>query len=805
MKKLLLILLTTFLFGGQIHLTKEEQEYLKHHNTITVHNEDSWPPFNFNIGGNPLGFSIDYIRLIANKLHIKVKFISGHTWNQFLDMAKHNQIDVILNIRKTKDREKYLSFTSAYITSKKSIFTNIPNIVSIKDLANKVVAVPEGYVIHNFLKEHYPHIKLLIKKTTFECILAVINQNADAIIEDFSVVNNLLQNNSLSLKYKHIVSDTNLPEDINIAVPKNNIILRNILQKAMDSISHNELTQLKHKWFIANNTNFFNKLTLREKKYIQKHKVIRMCNNPEWEPIEFVDHNKVEGISIDTLDILEKKLKIKFKHIPTKNWAESQQYLKEKRCDILPSAVKTVQRLEYANFTSSYLHFPLAIFTRNDKPIVSGLDDIIDKTWTRQKGSGLINKLKKEYPFTKVIETNNNKEAFQYVSNGKAYFTISSLPAASSVISKYMINNLHIVGYTGITYDLAIAVNKDDAVLLSILNKALEDISQSQLKSIVKKWVNTPERVQTIDYKIIAQIAVVIVIILLIGAYRNHLLTEANKNLKEAVEQKTKELQEINENLEDRIEKEIQKVKTIEYKLFETEKLAAMGEMIGNIAHQWRQPLSTITTISTGIIIQKQRDLLTDDNLLSGMEDINNSAKFLSKTIDDFRDLIKGDAKIEKINLSSVLQQCFDIEKSILNINNIVLVTNLDDNIVIYSYKNAVIQAVINILNNAKDALLENKIEDKYIFIDTYIQDNEVKLEIKDNAGGIPKEIMSRIFEAYFTTKHKSSGTGLGLNITYNIVTKDMNSRISAQNIEFEYNAHKYYGAQFLIEIPLSK
>jgi signal transduction histidine kinase len=121
----------------------------------------------------------------------------------------------------------------------------------------------------------------------------------------------------------------------------------------------------------------------------------------------------------------------------------------------------------------------------------------------------------------------------------------------------------------------------------------------------------------------------------------------------------------------------------------------------------------------------------------------------------------------------------------------------------LYNYKNELTQAILNIIDNSKDALLEKNVKDKYIFIHTYEIDHEAIIEIHDNAKGIPEEILTKIFEPYFTTKHKSQGTGLGLYMTHQIIEKSMGGTINVSNIAFEYNKHQFKGASFRITLPI--
>ena len=238
--------------------------------------------------------------------------------------------------------------------------------------------------------------------------------------------------------------------------------------------------------------------------------------------------------------------------------------------------------------------------------------------------------------------------------------------------------------------------------------------------------------------------------------------------------------------------------------LAEQTKLAALGDMIGNIAHQWRQPLSTISTAATGIKLLREYDALDEQDLESSLNGIIKSSKYLSKTIDDFRDVLKGDKERTIFNLKTNIRKDLSILEDMLKNSDIQIIENYDSKIEIYSFNNELSQVIINILSNAKDAFSINNIKEKYIFITTKIKNDSAIIEIKDNAGGIFTDIIDKIFEPYFTTKHKSLGTGLGLYMTQQIIKQNIQGSIEVQNQTYTYNNKEFIGASFIIQIPLS-
>ena len=245
-------------------------------------------------------------------------------------------------------------------------------------------------------------------------------------------------------------------------------------------------------------------------------------------------------------------------------------------------------------------------------------------------------------------------------------------------------------------------------------------------------------------------------------------------------------------------------IKKQERILAEQSKLASMGEMIGNIAHQWRQPLSVISTGATGIQVEQEFGILTDEFITETCDNINNQAQYLSNTINDFRNFIKKDKNKHMFKLEDEINTLFTLIKGTAKTYNIDIIPNLEDNITIDGYENELTQCLINLFNNSKDAFNEPNVIKRLFFISSYIKDNKIHILIKDNAGGIPEDILPKVFEPYFTTKHQSQGTGLGLHMTYNIIKDSMNGTINVHNVKFMYDGKNYNGAEFTIMLPLS-
>jgi len=208
---------------------------------------------------------------------------------------------------------------------------------------------------------------------------------------------------------------------------------------------------------------------------------------------------------------------------------------------------------------------------------------------------------------------------------------------------------------------------------------------------------------------------------------------------------------------------------------------AAMGDMISMIAHQWRQPLSLITTVMSNMRIKKELDTLDDDTFHNSFKKIEETIYYLSDTVNDFRDYFKPNKVKSSVNLYELFSKSIFFLKDEMAQYDIKYTINIDKDIEIYSYKNELLQCIINIIKNSIDAFKEKEITNKNITVTLEKEQDMLTLYIQDNAGGISKEHLTKIFEPYFSTKSKN-GTGLGLYICKTIIEKHLQGNITLES-----------------------
>ena len=249
----------------------------------------------------------------------------------------------------------------------------------------------------------------------------------------------------------------------------------------------------------------------------------------------------------------------------------------------------------------------------------------------------------------------------------------------------------------------------------------------------------------------------------------------------------------------------IEDLKRKENLMAEQSKLAAMGEMLGNIAHQWRQPLNIISMSSSNLKLKNDMGELNSSTLRESLSLILKTINHLSDTIETFNDFLKTDKEKSIFNVNDNIKNSISLVDNFFKNFNIDIVLELDDDVFLNNLANEFSQAFINILNNAKDAIVLNLKDNEsgLIKIKTKKIDNFIEILVLDNALGVDKDILNKIFEPYFTTKHKYQGTGLGLYMTRKIINSSMGGEITVQNKKFVHNQKKYEGAEFKIKIPI--
>ena len=533
-----------------------------------------------------------------------------------------------------------------------------------------------------------------------------------------------------------------------------------------------------------NNLNL--KLNSDELAYLKTKKTFSYCSHSNLMPFESIVNRKHIGILEDYMKQISKSLNIDLKFVPTSNWHESFEKTVKNECDILTTIAYKTNRENLLNFTKPYVDFPFVIATDITKPFIDDINKLKDVKIALVKGFATSKLIQEKYKNFKFVEYPSLHDCLTAVKNGEVYAAIDSLAVIGFEIQNNFLGELKVSGRIDEQLKLHMATNIENKHLASILDKALDSINDKQKHDFFNKWVYIKYE-NNLDSELLVRISILLLIIFIVFAiiYRYFLLKKINKNL------------------EDKIAFEIKQNEEKNRILMHQSKMAAMGEMLENIAHQWRQPLSTISVCTSGMELKKSLSKLDDKEFFDSINHIKSSVSYLSNTIDDFRNFLDQNKFISNIETSNLFKKVLDILNPSFTNHNINVIKNID-NFEFISIENELIQVLMNIFTNAKDALkeLDNQ-ESKYIFIDIKKELDNLNIDIYDNALGVDAEIVDRIFEPYFTTKHKSKGTGIGLYMSKLLVETHLKGKISVKNYKFIYEENEFVGAKFRITLPL--
>lgn len=517
-----------------IAFTPKEKEYLKKHPTLKIQNMISFPPYNFNENDVPMGYSVDFTKLLAEKIGVDVEFISGKSWKESLAMLAENELDIIPNIAINKERKEYIDFTTfKHFDYSISVAVRKETIVtSMDDLKGKVIAVLNKSFLHDILKEKYPEQQLYLAPTVKEAVDAVANGKADAVIDNRSTIEYYISQNWLS-NVKNVNINNLLGRDnkaaIYLGVSKGNTVLKSILEKANASLSFNETLRLKQKWLNINDTSIV-QFTPPELAYLQVKKALTMCIDPNWLPFEKIEKNQHIGMTSEYIKLFQKSLPIPISLIKTKNWLETVQFSKERKCDFVSIMTPSKERREYFNFTSALMSMPIVIATKHDKPFINDISSVISKTLGITEGFAYAETLKKEYPNIKLVAVKDAKDGLSKVQNGKIYGFIGVLPAVGYYINENFIGDLKIAGKVDDKLGFPMATRIDEPLLNSILNKLIAEVSAQENKDILNKWLSIKYEGH-VNYTNVIILTLFLISIILVVLYKNSSIRHINEKL----------------------------------------------------------------------------------------------------------------------------------------------------------------------------------------------------------------------------------------------------------------------------------
>ncbi len=426
--------------------------------------------------------------------------------------------------------------------------------------------------------------------------------------------------------------------------------------------------------------------------------------------------------------------------------------------------------------------------------------------------------IKKQWREYKAEENEKIGGLPEFASNWLNFFLLQRDKTQKTVFEQRIIQNIE---------KKIKSINKKTQVIISLLNtkksiknkKIINDtiletnsiniylstlITNNLMHAISKKEAND-RLFNTSTMMLVFLISLSFIFIILVSITIINNFKELHYSLEENIDKKTKELRALNISLESRISKEVENSRKKDSIMFQQARLASMGEVLQNIAHQWRQPLGTLMMIIQSFQSKYEVGKLNENFLNQSVDDALKIGQNMSDTLDDFKNFFMPNRAKQTFDVKKAIEKSISLSKYQLEKDEIKLDFMPSKAIKTYGFKNELIHVVLNLINNSKDILLSRpNVGEKKILIILKQTKQKIIINVIDNGGGVKNDIITKIFDPYFTTKHKSIGTGIGLYMAKQLVERHMLGKIYCKNIKYKFGKKEFYdSAMFSVELPI--
>ncbi len=760
-------------FAGDIALTLAEKNFIGTHPLIRVANEMDWPPFDYVENNMPKGYSIDLLNLIAQKAGLTLNFVNGRTWDELLTMGMARQVDVFPAIWKTPKRQDYFHFTPPYIDTPYIlvIHHDTESISDINSLKGKILTGIKGFASTEQVKQLYPDITVKEVDSAVTGLRQVSYGTADAYLGSMAETNFVIKSHLVpNLK---IAGETDLGGRIetpllHVGIRKDWPLLRDIIQKGMDAITHEERQDLQLKWLNLENQSKTLILDDTERAFLQNHHVLRAAFLPDWPPVTYTGTDKkMSGIASDYLDLISRALGVEIKPVQISSWSETVDAVKNNTIDLISAVSQAAYHKDTMIFTPTYLSFPMVIITREDVPYIGNIEFLNDKAVAVVANQSPHTILAGKYKTLPLMKVKGTKEGLMAVAGKDAFAFVGSLATVGHVIGREGFSTLKVSGELPYTVNIAMACSKDMPVLRDLLQKALNTVSAQDRNAIYSKWSSVTFEYQP-DYSLMWKLGGGGLLVLVLILYWNGMLRRMAGDL---------------ESARDAAEA-ANRSKSI---------------FLANMSHELRTPLNAILGFSQIMSEDKSLNRTQKENL----KIINSSGEHLLALITDILDMSKIEAG--KITLK---ESIFNLPRFMENINNMLRAMAHEKGLslafalspelpgLVRADQSRLRQILVNLIvnglkNTAKGGVTvlaepgENDGDDRFC----------IRFTVRDTGRGIEPAFQTRIFEPFLQVNggnQANEGTGLGLSICRTLVER-MGGKISVESVPEQGASFSFY------------
>ncbi|MCG8683632.1 MAG: transporter substrate-binding domain-containing protein, partial [Desulfobacterales bacterium] len=457
--------------GFSYDYTDQEKAFIETNPVIKVSNEFDWPPFDFVADGEPAGFGIELMDLLAEKSGLNFSYINGYTWDELVKMFFDGKLDVLHSLSITPERQKKAFFSAPYYHSKHVLIyrSDTRDLQTLDDLDGKIIAMPKGWSTIEFFKTHYPEVHIIEVESSRQALEYVDQGKVAATVEQEGIALYLITKfgfTDLTLSKWLDNDELQKTSSMHFAVLKTNPILFSILDKALSRITLSEMRILKEKWFSRAGRRIGQEdvgLTPEEREWLVEKKKLTYCISKEQMPYSAYRGSQAMGIVPDLSEIFSERLDIEFVPYPVSSFDECILQIKSGISDLVPMISKTWPRQKDLEFTAGYTNYDVAIIAREDSPFIAGIPDLDTMRTGLVPTSNIFEKILIKYPKLDYLPVNTIESCLEQVSAGQLDAAVLSLPLASHYIRKNGLANLKVAGHTGIKEDLRLAVLKENS------------------------------------------------------------------------------------------------------------------------------------------------------------------------------------------------------------------------------------------------------------------------------------------------------------------------------------------------------
>jgi len=507
-------------------LNQEEIKWIENNPIVEFGADNQWPPFEYeDINGNHRGMAADYIKLIEQKTGLKINVKPG-VWNDILKEVQSKKLDGLASIVRNSEREEYLNFTDPYIELPLAVVTKQGEnkITTIKELVGKKIAINRNSYLHNWLVNHTLKFDLLLTHSNGESIKAVAYGDADVYIGNIAVYDFLIKKNLIS-NLKVVMMFPGLTTAVSVGIAKDKPILYSIIKKAFANISDTERNKIRDKWYSSKLKTI--NLNQSEQEYLLQKKSINYQSKVNWMPYEeFTQSRNHNGINAGYLRAIENYIGIEFQ---VSNIYDK---INKNEIDIFTDDINNRYLHQNYKHTDPYINSPVVIVMRSNNTFVLDLDDLQQKAVAIPEKYSYRKVIESEYPKIQFNSLEDSRSGMKALENKQIDALLLPLAEAKFLLQVNGEESFSIVGKTNVAMELAFYINKNDPKLYSVINKAVNNISNQQKLKMLDNWFDI-QYVKEADNTLLKLFSAIIFLTLIVVFFWAKTLSkEVNRRMK---------------------------------------------------------------------------------------------------------------------------------------------------------------------------------------------------------------------------------------------------------------------------------